>query len=99
MEKRVIVSNMAIGATIGIEEISKIIATLDAPPGVKLKKVDVGDDHSGDPALWIFFAATKRIKLTDRRVVELRKFADAVSDKVLEANLGPWPYVRFVEVR
>ncbi|MHB1699148.1 MAG: hypothetical protein ACYCSN_03275 [Acidobacteriaceae bacterium] len=90
---------MATGTIIGMNEILKITKTLDTPRGVRLEKVDVGDDHSGDPALWIFFAVDKKIKLTHQRVIELRKFADAVSDKVQEANLGPWPYVRFVEAR
>jgi len=83
-------------ASISLEE---VVGSVSPPIGVKLKRIDQGLDHSGDHAVWIIFAASKRVPLTKRRVALLENFASAVRDRVLNIHSGYLPYIRFVEMK
>ncbi len=69
------------------------------PPHVKKYRVEIGEDHTGDPALWIYLGVTKDNSPSRQKVVALRKFADEVERQVLAKKLSRWPYVRIEEVR
>lgn len=69
------------------------------PPYVKGFDLEIGEDHTGDPAIWIYLKVTKDNNPSRQKVVALRKFADEVEQKVLDRRLHRWPYVRIAEVR
>lgn len=69
------------------------------PPFVKGFGLETGEDHTGDPAIWIYLKVTKDNNPSRSKVVALRKFADEVQQRVLDRRLDRWPYVRISEVR
>jgi hypothetical protein len=83
-------------ASVSLEE---VVGSVPQPAGVRLKRIDQGLDHSGDHAVWIIFAASKKVPLTKKRIAVLENFASVVRDRVLEIHSGYLPYVRFVEMK
>jgi hypothetical protein len=69
------------------------------PPYVKKYQLEIGEDHTGDPAIWIHLKVAKDNKPSPQKVTELRKFADDLQHRILALRLRRWPYVHIAEVR
>lgn len=69
------------------------------PSYVKKYQLEFGEDHAGDPAIWIRLKVTKDNDPSPQKVTELRKFADDLQDRILALRLRRWPYVHIAEVR
>ncbi|MES2391817.1 MAG: hypothetical protein V4555_09255 [Acidobacteriota bacterium] len=76
-----------------------IVDSIVPPKGVRLRRIDFANDHSGDAAVYIVFAVSKRIPLTKARVRDLSSLSDTVADPIWQLPDGPIPYVRFEDVR
>ena len=91
-------SAMPVAAKSSEEEmVREALKAIAAPEGVALKQVYSDEDHSGSPALRVYFSVAVPPKLTAQRVKLLRRFGDAARDHLLTLELGRWPYVSFVE--
>ncbi len=77
--------------------IREFIATIALPTGVKFKRVDQVSDFAGDPALGIFFSVSMKLPLSKKRVNDLSDLKNAVQEKVFQAKISKWPFVRFLE--
>jgi hypothetical protein len=71
----------------------------ERPSYVKKYQLEVGEDHTGDPAIWIHLKVTKDNNPSPQKVTELRKFADDLQNRILALRLRRWPYVHIAEVR
>lgn len=87
-------------AAVQLDEESLIrdfVAQTTLPVGVRFKRVDQAIDSSGEPALRIIFAVSRKFPLNKKRVNDLSDLKNALQDKVFRANIAKWPFVNFVE--
>jgi hypothetical protein len=75
------------------------VAQLELPKGVRLARVEPSVDWTGDPCWRIYFAVSKRIPLTKRRVEEVGKMKETLRDRLLALNISGWPFVHFLDAR
>ena len=91
---------MAIAASIDHDQaiIQSVFVKLDRPKGVSLPKLEFGEDHTSDPAVWLTFSVDTSTPLTDHRAKELAEFSQSVSRTLYDEQIARIPYVRFSEV-
>jgi hypothetical protein len=77
------------------DTIRKIVATHKPPPGVKTFQVELGEDSTGEPAVWVWFVVDDDRNPTAKQVAKLTHFASAVSASIIASDIGRWPYVSF----
>ncbi|MDO9710604.1 hypothetical protein [Paracraurococcus lichenis] len=78
----------------------EVLSSTPLPPELVLQGIEPGEDHAGEPALWLVYAVRLRNgDLPDRaRMRELARFvADRAAD-VVAAGTVSWPYVRMTEI-
>ena len=76
------------------------IGAIEAPAGVRLRRVNLNYvDSTGDLAVQIVFAVSKRLPLTKQRRAGLSKFKRAVAEKITSLGLPKWPFVNYIETR
>jgi hypothetical protein len=77
------------------EAVKRIIEAVDLPPYVVDQVVEVGEDASGDPAIWVWIIvaddATDRPEFFD----ESMAIEDRIFSALEQAGDERWPYVRF----
>lgn len=74
------------------------VEAVPLPPGVKLRRVELTEDWSGDPAVYLRYVNSTKIPLTPKRVRVISGFSRMVQDKVYDLRIGLMPYVRWDEV-
>jgi hypothetical protein len=79
--------------------IREIVDSIVPPKGVRLRRIYFDNDHSGDPAVYIVFAVSKKVPLTKPRIRSLSALSNAVTDPIWNMPSAPIPYVRFEDVR
>jgi len=65
------------------------------PSEIKGFNVVFGEDSTGDASVWVWLLVPDDLHPQRDRVTELRKFADLVRDKLIDAKLTHWPYVQY----
>ena len=92
---------MATSASINHDQviIDSVLAQLSRPDGVRMPRLEFGEDHTHDPAVWLTFPVDVRIALTNKRIKELADFSSGVSRRLYDAGIQRIPYVRLSEVR
>jgi hypothetical protein len=75
------------------------IAKLELPKGVRFKRIEASLDWTGDPMWQIYFAVSKKIPLTKRRIEEVSRMKATLTGKLLDHNISAWPFVRFLDAR
>jgi hypothetical protein len=76
-----------------LNEIRKAIERLEPPSAIKRFDVRLGEDSSGDDALWIDFYVED--DATPETVSTMQRFTDRVRQVFFDSPQGPWPYIRF----
>jgi hypothetical protein len=79
--------------------IDSALAKITLPKGVVFVSAEFGEDHTGDPGVWLTFAADTNVPLNKKRVRELAEFSLAVSRALYDKGIERIPYVRYSEVR
>ena len=80
--------------------VREAIATIEPPPGVRLRRINLDYvDSTGDAAVQVIFAVTRKIPLTKKRVIALSRFSTAVAETITRLGLPKWPFVKFTEMR
>ena len=81
-------------------EVEKVVQEMLASPGrpvdIKQFKVELGEDSSGEPAIWVWLDVAPDAQ-SKGQVSVLRNFGDALRDTVIAKGVSLWPYVRFRE--
>ena len=81
------------------ESVKSVVSALDVPRGVRLRNVEFRPDNSGDPAVYITFAVSKKITLTEARLEEIAKLRRAATNAVDALQTSLLPYVHFQDQR
>ena len=77
--------------------VQSAVAEVQLPAGVHLQEVRLDTDHTGDPAVYVFYRVSKRIPLDKKRISELVQLQDAVTSTLDLLKTGRLPYIRFVD--
>jgi hypothetical protein len=96
-------SSLAQGRSIGAsaEEVKKIhdlvkqVKHQARPTDVRSFELNFGSDSTGDPAVWVWFLVQEDQNPSAEKIARLDRFAKAVRDALLGANIKYWPYVDF----
>lgn len=77
------------------EQAERFIAETPMPEGVQAVRVELGTDHTGDPAMWLVFSLGRDLDFADGAT--LNKFLDysaLLQTKILHSGLVRFPYTR-----
>jgi hypothetical protein len=72
----------------------KILAAEPKFPEIVSTTVELGDDHTGDPAMWIVFHVRQGFEPDEAWVHGFSPYATKVSLKLLHSGLKRFPYTR-----
>lgn len=76
------------------EKAEQFIAETPRMPGVEDIRVELGEDHTGDPAMWLVFRLAPDLKF-DREVARrFNEYAGQIQTKILHGGLVRFPYTR-----
>lgn len=84
------------------EEDKKIRSVLDEALREKSRPREIikydfafSEDSTGDASVWIWLFVQDKVKPPRTQITKLRKFADTVRERLLNAHLSHWPYVQY----
>jgi hypothetical protein len=67
------------------------------PPGVRSFELELGDDATGDPAVWVSFILEPDYPTTPPHIHALTELGRRVRRSILEEGVDRMPYVDFKE--
>jgi hypothetical protein len=79
-----------------VEEAVKSVPT---PRGVRLRRIYFDTDSTGDPAIYIVFAVSRRLGVAPARIRSIGDLQDAVREAVDAVQADRIPYVRFEDAK
>jgi hypothetical protein len=71
----------------------QILAGLSLPPEIERVEIELKDDSSGTPALFLSFVVTPDSKLTPESTPRLSRFMFDVAKEFLRSGIPRFPYV------
>jgi len=72
----------------------QFIAETPRMPGVEDVRVELGEDHTGDPAMWLVFRLAPDLKFDRVSAREFNEYAGVIQTKILHSGLIRFPYTR-----
>jgi len=72
----------------------QIIADTPLFEGVKHVTVELGNDHDGDPAMWVFFYLDPTLVYTDDWHTRFNQFKNVLSMRIIDRGIQRFPYCR-----
>jgi hypothetical protein len=57
---------------------------------------EFGEDARGGPGVWIYITIDDDTHPSKEKINELNEFAKLITDNIIEADLGFWPYIEYV---
>jgi hypothetical protein len=72
----------------------QIIADTPLLDGIESISVELGDDQSGDPAMWLVFHMRHDLEADDEWLRRLNKYAHLLGMRIIHSGLTRFPYTR-----
>lgn len=72
----------------------QIIADTPLIEGIESISVELGDDQSGDPAMWLVFHMRRDLEADDQWLERLNKYSQLLGMKIIHSGLTRFPYTR-----
>lgn len=72
----------------------QIIADTPLIEGIESISVELGDDQSGDPAMWLVFQMRRDLEADDQWLERLNKYSQSLGMKIIHSGLTRFPYTR-----
>ncbi len=72
----------------------QIIADTPLMDGIESISVELGEDHSGDPAMWLVVHMRHDLEADDDWLRRLNKYSQLLSMKIIHSGLTRFPYTR-----
>lgn len=63
------------------------------PPELSTVTIELKDDYSGDPAMYLSFHVKDEVKLEDEHIARLSRYMMDVADRLLRSGVSRFPYV------
>ena len=77
------------------EMIRETLAALKRPSEVQDIQIEFGEDHSGNPAVWIKLSVTNSVRPRSPAWNDVFEYSQEIGQALSEKRLRHWPYVRF----
>ncbi len=62
------------------------------PPEIAAVTIEMKEDYSGVPALYLSFQVQRQLKLEDDQILRLSRYMLAVQDRMLRSGISRFPY-------
>jgi len=72
-----------------------VLGSRPLPDGIHDYRIEFGDDHEGDPAMWIWLAVEDIPHPSPEWIDSVLKFTQSSRDELLAKNLKFRPFFRF----
>jgi len=68
----------------------------DRPDGVRHITSTFGEDHAGEPAVFLEMAVGKEVQPTKEKIEELNDYIQVIINEIIDSGVDYWPYARTV---
>jgi hypothetical protein len=72
----------------------RIIADTPLMDGLESITVQLGDDHTGDPAMWLVFYMQHDLKVDEDWLRRLNQYSHLLGMKIIHSGITRFPYTR-----
>jgi hypothetical protein len=72
----------------------QIIAETPLMDGLESITVELGDDHTGEPAMWLVCYMRPDLKVDDSWLRRLNEYSNRLGLKIIDSGLTRFPYTR-----
>ena len=72
----------------------ELIAATDPFPGVESVRVELGEDHTGDPSMWLIFRIRPGSQVDESWIQAFSEYSTKLSLKLIHSGLTRFPYTR-----
>ncbi len=62
--------------------------------GVESIRVELGNDNTGDPAMWLIFHLQRDLAVDVEWILRFNEYAAGIQTKILHSGLTRFPYAR-----
>ena len=76
-------------------EAEKLAAEAPLLDGVQSISVELGNDQTGDPALWLVFNLREDLVADREWIKRFQPYARGIQFKIIDSGLARFPYTRF----
>lgn len=81
----------------GEQEKAQAAALIAATPrfeGIETVSVELGDDHTGDPSMWVEFHLRAGLDVDEPWIQEFNNYSTKLGLKLIHSGLSRFPYTR-----
>ena len=79
--------------------VAETVKSVPLPKGIRLRRIYFDTDSTGDAAIYIVFAVSRRLGIAPARIRSIGNLQDAVREAVDALQLDRIPYVRFEDAK
>jgi hypothetical protein len=76
------------------EKAEQIIADTPLMEGIESVSVELGDDHTGDPAMWLVFNLRPDLDATEQWHKRFSEYSREIDMRIIHSGLTRFPYTR-----
>ena len=76
------------------EKAEQFIAETPLMDGIENVRVELGEDQTGDPAMWLVFRLRRDLKFDREMAQRFNEYAAVIQTKILHSGLTRFPYTR-----
>jgi hypothetical protein len=76
------------------EKAEQFIAETPLMDGIENVRVELGEDQTGDPAMWLVFRLRPDLKFDREMAQRFNEYAAVIQTKILHSGLTRFPYTR-----
>jgi hypothetical protein len=76
------------------EKAEQFIAETPLMDGIENVRVELGEDQTGDPAMWLVFRLRSDLKFDQEMARRFNEYAAVIQTKILHSGLTRFPYTR-----
>ena len=76
------------------EKAERYIAETPMMEGVESVRVEFGEDHTGDPSMWLVFRLQPNLNFDMEKASQFNEYAAIIQTKILHGGLKRFPYTR-----
>jgi hypothetical protein len=76
------------------EKAEQFIAETPLMDGIENVRVELGEDHTGDPAMWLVFRLRPDLNFDQEMARRFNEYAAVIQTKILHSGLTRFPYTR-----
>jgi hypothetical protein len=76
------------------EKAEQIIADTPLMDGIESVSVELGDDHTGDPAMWLVFNMRRDLEADDQWLKRFNEYSGEIDIRIIHSGLTRFPYTR-----